>query len=48
MSTQEYQEQLHVPEVADSREVSEEVCRALAHPTLAEAKAEAYLWPCGD
>lgn len=48
MTTQEYQSQLHVPELDQSQEVSVDVRRALAHPTIEEALTDAYMWPCGD
>lgn len=48
MGTQETQAQLHGPELgAAPTEVSEELRRALAHPTLEEAKNELYV-PCAD
>lgn len=48
MGSQELQSQLHVPELgATPMEVNEELRRALAHPTLEEAKKELYV-PCAD
>lgn len=48
MTTLEYQQQLHVPELEQPREVSEDVRRALAHPTLQEAATEEWYRPCAD